>query len=614
MPPSLLSHLLRACARPAAALVLAAALLAPSALGQAARAVYPVDRFDLTYGRPNPGLPSPAQLGSISVPLVLVDGAYAKPGASPLAATPIRLDAPPPGAVYDETALTAVMEAIVRAINSRGIYAAFVVPKAEEIDATTWVDFRPPGHRDLTLVVWVGEIGDIRILDRGSPIGNHLRGLIAAHFPLHAAKEGTPGSLLHRGPLETYLWRLNEHPGRHVEASLTSSNDPGVIALDLLVSESRPWTVLAQVSNTGTQSTGDIRSRLGFASTEVTGSDDTLSLDYFTTTFKGSNAVFGSYERPLLFPNFLSARLYGSWGNFDSQPIGIAFERFSGNNWAGGGELLSVLGRPLGVVLEAVAGVDYQHFGVKSPTFGQSGSVSLFLPYVGLDLHRNGRAVEVSNSVRIQTNVPEIAHTQKAELANLGRLDIDAFWVSVRDDFRTSLFLDTLLFPRSSSRSNELYLAFGGQFVPSSYRLIPQELDVIGGFFSVRGYPEAVTSGDSAYDATVEYRFHLPRLAEHLSKLQRLMHLGSPRPGFYDDWDLIARGFVDAGEIINNRIQAGESNYQLLGTGVGVELAASQHFDVRVDGAYALKAISSPLQTLAEKDSFRLHVIATLSW
>ena len=614
MPRRTLSCLSRAPARRIATLCLGAALLVSSARGQAARAVYPVDRFEITYGRANPELPTPAQLGAITVPLVLVDGAYAKPGPSPLAATPVRIDAPPPGGIYDETALTAVMEAIVRAINGRGVYAAFVVPKAEEIDATTWVDYRPAGHRDLTLVVWVGEIGDIRILDRGSPIGNTLRRLIAAHFPLHGQKDGRAGSLLHRGPLETYLWRLNEHPGRHVEASLTSTNDPGVIDLDLLVTESRPWTVLAQVSNTGTQSTGEIRSRLGFATTEVTGHDDTFSLDYFTTTFKGSNAVFGSYERPLFFPNFLSARLYGSWGNFDSQPIGIAFERFSGNNWAGGGELLSILGRPLGVVLEAVGGADYQHFGVRSPTFGQSGSVNLFLPYLGVDLHRNGRAVEVSNSVRIQTNVPEVAHTEKAKLANLGRLDTDPFWVSVRDDFRTSLFLDTLLFPKSNSRSNELYLAFGGQYVPASYRLIPQELDVIGGFFSVRGYPEAVTSGDSAYDATVEYRFHFPRLAERLSKLQRLMHLGASRPGLYDDWDLIFRGFVDAGEIINNRIQAGESNYQLLGTGAGVELAASRHFDVRLDGAYALKAISSPLQTLTEKDSFRLHVIATLSW
>jgi hemolysin activation/secretion protein len=92
------------------------------------------------------------------------------------------------------------------------------------------------------------------------------------------------------------------------------------------------------------------------------------------------------------------------------------------------------------------------------------------------------------------------------------------------------------------------------------------------------------------------------------------MHIRQDGPGVYDDWDLIFRGFVDAGQIFNNRIQAGESNYQLLGTGAGVELAASRHFDVRIDGAYALKAIASPLQTLVEKDSFRLHVIATLSW
>jgi hypothetical protein len=587
---------------------------ATSGRAQSKDATYPIDAFVLSYGHSHPGQPPLSQLQDLEVPLVLSGGVYTAPTGKPLAVTKIRLSSPPAGAVFTQAGLQAVLEGVVRAFNRRGIYGAFVVPRSEEIDPETGVDNRPAGRHALKLVIWVGEIGSIRMLDKGAPLKGGLRHRLVAGSPLHGQATGQPGSLVNRLALEDYLWRLNDHPGRRVEASLTSTNDPGVIALDYLVDQSRPWSVLAQVSNTGTESTGVTRTRLSFLSNEVTGRDDIFSLDYFTTNITGSEAVFASYQKPLLYPNWLLGRLFGSWGNFNSQPVGIAFERFSGKNWDAGGELAAVLGRPLGITVSPVAGIEWQYFGVKSPTFGQSGSVNLLLPYLGLDLRRNSTHTEVANGFRFETNITEATSTTQSELESLGRLDVNVFWWSLRDDFRASLFLDGLFTSHPVDRTNELYFAASGQFVPSSYRLIPQELDVVGGFFSVRGYPEEITSGDSGFVSTLEYRFHVPGMAAHLAKLNRALHLRDRTAANFADWDVLFRVFTDLGQTYNNRIQPGEINYTLLSTGAGVELTLSRHFDVRLDEGYALRGVATQLQTLAEKDSFRTHVIATISW
>ncbi len=68
------------------------------------------------------------------------------------------------------------------------------------------------------------------------------------------------------------------------------------MTLDYLVNKTKPWTVYAQASNTGTEQTKEWRERFGFIDNQLTNHDDVQSIDYTTAGFDSSNDVQGSYE------------------------------------------------------------------------------------------------------------------------------------------------------------------------------------------------------------------------------------------------------------------------------------------------------------------------------
>ena len=127
------------------------------------------------------------------------------------------------------------------------------------------------------------------------------------------------------------------------------------------------------------------------------------------------------------------------------------------------------------------------------------------------------------------------------------------------------------------------------------HRLIPQASDVIGGLYSVRGYPQNEAGGDSVYIASAEYRFHLPRVLPIRREAAQLPWLGSfrfvPQQVYgRTDWDLVFSAFVDFGQTIRNRKDLGflETDSQMLGVGLGVELRLKQNFRARLDWGHAL--------------------------
>ena len=42
-------------------------------------------------------------------------------------------------------------------------------------------------------------------------------------------------------------------------------------------------------------------------------------------------------------------------------------------------------------------------------------------------------------------------------------------------------------------------------------RLVPNEEMAVGGLYTVRGYPESITAGDTVINGTIEYRYHLAK-------------------------------------------------------------------------------------------------------
>jgi hemolysin activation/secretion protein len=191
-----------------------------------------------------------------------------------------------------------------------------------------------------------------------------------------------------------------------------------------------------------------------------------------------------------------------------------------------------------------------------------------------------------------------------------------------------SFFLDPLLAPGSTRLVHELAFSIHGQYVFGDRRLIPEEEALVGGFYSVRGYPEAFDSADSAFVGTAEYRLYLARMlrpTEEMnvaigSKLSSHSQFGNPfrfRPKEVfgrPDWDLIFRAFVDGGQTYNNERRPTETDRSLLSSGVGLELQLKRNLNVRLDYAFVLIPQQENLvEPIAYGDS-RLHFSATLAW
>jgi len=161
----------------------------------------------------------------------------------------------------------------------------------EEISTTPFLPYERTGV--------VHPLSSVRLLAPCLPskivaIGHNYLDHIAERSPLQPVGTGDP---LDKNKLDDYLADVNRHPGRMVDVVVTPTLTPGVVNLDYLVAEDRPWTLSSDYSNSGTSGTGKDRQHFGFADYQLTGQDDVLLLDYMTSGFSSQmNAVNGSYE------------------------------------------------------------------------------------------------------------------------------------------------------------------------------------------------------------------------------------------------------------------------------------------------------------------------------
>lgn len=433
--------------------------------------------------------------------------------------------------------------------------------------------------------------------------------------------------LINKPILDEYIYRLNRFPGRRVDVAISALDEQrsNEILLDYLVSENRPWSAYAQISNTGTSSTSEWRERFGFSHSQLTGNDDVLRLDFITSSFDETNALVGSYEFPI-FSERLRGRAYGSWNEFTASDVGQAGANFEGEGWNWGTELIWNVYQRGPFFLDLVGGFRTQYVSTTSELTDVTGRDTFFLPYAGVRMDRNTDKWSLYGSVNIETTASGVTGVDQAQIENLGRPNPDKNFTVLQYDFGTSFFLEPLLYPNAVSAedgatlAHELAFSFKGQWAFEN-RLIPTSQDVVGGLYTVRGYPESFVAGDSTFIASAEYRFHVPRAFGVETDPGKTPLFGQPfrfRPQQaygQADWDFILRAFTDVGRAINSRREAVERDETLWGAGVGGELQILRNFSVRVDWAMALqnaKADNSADADVVTVGSNRFHIVATL--
>jgi hemolysin activation/secretion protein len=535
-------------------------------------------------------------------------------------------------AQFSQGAILAIDKAIVRSLNARGYGAVLVVPSPNDIDPQDLSDLRTRRKGTLHLLVSVPTAGQVRTVASGdriptseSRIDNPKQRRILHNSPIQASTEpsnGGPGGtpFFNQKIVNDYVDRLNRQPGRRVDVALSAADQPDQYTLDYLINEIKPWYVYAQISNTGTALTDEWRERFGFVDNQLTGNDDILSLDG-VTDFKESTNITGSYEFPILadHPNFgtdrLRARVYGLWDEYTAADLGLLNDTFTGNDYSGGAEAAYNIYQRGNMFLDLIGGIRYQSSQVTSEFQDTKATADYFVPYLG------GRLQDYQptyNYVAALNAEGGITSSSKTDLAELGRANPSTDFIILQPNVQGSFYLEPLIDPGDfdagrSTLANELYLSFRGQWA-LGYRLIPQFEEAAGGFYSVRGYPEAETAGDSVFLGTAEYRFHVARFLGVSPNPTKIKVFGDPfrvlpeQPYQRPDWDCILRGFVDLGQVLQSNKIAGEYNDTLVGVGAGAELQIRQNIDIRGDYGVALAGLANRVKT----GSSRFTLVVTL--
>ena len=317
-------------------------------------------------------------------------------------------------------------------------------------------------------------------------------------------------------------------------------------------------------------------------------------------------------------------RIGGNWVQYKAEDI--QGNDFEGTDWRVSGAILYNAFQYRNLFIDVGLVLGGRGVETTNESFGREAKAQLLLPGATVTLERSD---EISNLAVNATFHASVLPIDAYDTANLGRFGADRTWQLLRWDALYTHYLEPLLYPEawrdpstpaSSTLAHEGALSFRGQYA-FGHRLIPQATQVVGGLYSVRGYPQSAAVGDDVYLGTAEYRLHIPRLFP----LQRVPleipwigeFLWAPQqPYGRTDWDLILRGFIDAAYTNQNppggNFQIpGDSDQFLLGAGVGLELQLMNNLRARVDSAWALRDSDNPAQPV-EKGHHEFYFLFTV--
>jgi hemolysin activation/secretion protein len=508
----------------------------------------------------------------------------------------------------DRAAIIEVCTAVVRDLQRRGRMSQC---RPDPRDIARGED-RREGRDELRLQVVLTRLAEVRtyasgeraLAAGGEPTNHPIHRKLRADAP--GARRGSGAApLLDASQLEEYAARLSRHPGRTVGLvySRASARDAGLTA-DLVVTESKPWAMYFQTTDTGTRNTGRYRNRVGFTHTQLTGNDDILQLEYMTSDFDQIQSASTSYEAPLAGLERARVKLFGAMSRFDNDELGFTDAHFEGARSELGFKIVDNVFQRGSFFADLSIGLRGQSLMVDNGVTGVRSRDRFLLPSIGARIEQRGAFAGFTGGIELESNLAKLAgtsvrsrDTRTGDLffdgaAGLGRAEPDADFRILRFDLSGSLFLDPLLaggFDADTALVHEIYARMGGQHAFDD-RLVPQEQAVAGGKDTVRGYEQAVAVGDSVYLASLEYRYHLPRSLRPRPASRLPGWLGSRRFRYAPeqsagdaDWDLVLKGSFDFARVKQNDRLGPERDETLVGAALGVEIRVRRNFTVGFD-------------------------------
>ena len=542
----------------------------------------------------NPRMPTEASLMSTPVTLYKTDKSFSgSPDSKGEKVTLTLTELAVANGTLTDSARMVIQNAVVSSVNTMGVggVACLVEPAAKSDDKNVIkvVAAQISGVRTVASGLRAGETGQAVNSDKHATIKNES--------PI---KEG---DIMQKEVLEDYLYSLSRFPGRTVSAAVSNEPSSAQVVLDYYVQEKKIFDVYASISNTGTTDTSKYQERVGILATQLTNNDDILSIDYQNSNFSGTQNVNGYYDARVGTLKDFRWRVTGQWGQYYSSDLGLAEENFNGNNWGVQGDIIWTFLQKGNSFLDFDFGVKGWNAQTNNELFQSTGNANFVTLSGTLD------AMALGDTWAIQGSFGGMYTTTNAdqeELDNLGRIDTSDSYFTMNGSVYGSFYLDPLLDSSwKSSKSlykplvHEIFGSLRGQYA-FDYRLTPLSQYTMGGLYTVRGFAQSITAGDSALVGTIEYRMHIPRMFNAAVPTGTFPSAAKPfrwvpdsGTGGAPDWDLVLSAFFDGGTVNNNNAYAFEANTPMYSAGVGLDLTILQNVALGVDWGWALNSIDN---------------------
>ncbi|WP_123807006.1 ShlB/FhaC/HecB family hemolysin secretion/activation protein [Sedimentisphaera salicampi] len=313
------------------------------------------------------------------------------------------------------------------------------------------------------------------------------------------------GELIKHNELNSFVQVLNQNPDLYVSPVVSRGDDPNTMNIEYQFYERRPWHILAQIDNSGSEER-QWDPVIGLTTTNLTGRNDTATIFYQgglfeepSQAFKDNYSVFASYKFPFFTP-YLQNRVYYGYSQFDSDSQAISDLLFRGEGEIYGTEFILNLFSAGEWMLDAKAGVSSEKSYINR-VFGNSSigidtDIDLEMLGGGLVLYRD----QGLNKTRVEVGVDYNYDGSSEEEFDKARRRAEPDFSILSVNFNHDQFF-------GESKIHRLKTDF--EYIYSSDRLVSSKMSTFGGFNSVRGYEEDEIVADGGYNASLQYELDL---------------------------------------------------------------------------------------------------------
>ncbi len=521
------------------------------------------ERVSIPIELPPEGEMPPIAAGAppVTVVRVEVEGAALLP-----AAEAERLTAPVVDQAVPLQELRDVAQAITRWYRGRGYVTSRALVPAQAVERGV-----------VRIRVVEGKVGEVRFE------GNK-------HFStelLSRYVRAERGEILWLPDLEQALGSLNAHPDRKAKLVLAPAAEPETTDLVFQVTDRKPFHANYGLDTLGQKTTGWLRQSVGVSHGNLTGRDDQITVRGIVSEGAGLYGGAMSYLRPLTST--------GVFGTLDVSGVksevrdNLKFLKAHGNATTVSPGLIIPLMRRTHWETEATLGLDIK----RVRTFEDAVSTSkddLRVVRGGINLLQEdsrGRSLFVQE-MRVGLPTLGASHPEDVAASRGGAGGEFVRYTASLLRQQNMPFLGSTLVGRLSGQLTSDRLVFGEQFR-------------LGGFETVRGYPEGEYLADYGWQSTLELRTPLDRLLpgpEDSKRLYSRLRRSLLLVGFWDH----AEGFLRHARATE------DEDAKLSGLGFGFRLRPTAESVFQIDWGWPVADRD------AEKDRPRIHMILRLGF